>query len=379
MTRYAPSSRPAFSLVELLLAIGILAIGLISIAALFPAGIVQQRRSIDDVMGPIVADNAIATIRHHVSADDFGTFEEYGVSFLRPTVEGDWGWMRPGVLFGDEAMHDFPDGAPLDETGSLDIFGHFHAVGTSVSYAAEFPSGYPGGPQELSGVPWNTLDHGAEPPLVLISQRERYYPQASDIPGAGVGNRKPEFVWDCMFRRYQGRIQVAIFVMRVSAAGGGRVEYLVAPNPNDGTPPIPTARDFSGAGTPFVSGQAVLDWTDGVAFDPGALGWAEHWQVPRQWLLDQNGIVHQVLNGRRSTADGPVEFVEGPGGRLGRGYTDFDVTPGLLFNMDGVNDGLWADWIDPSNGGPVTNLWYVPAVDVNGLMLTPVFVTVREL
>ena len=37
------------------MAIFILGIGIISIAALFPAGIAQQRRSLDDVTGPVVA------------------------------------------------------------------------------------------------------------------------------------------------------------------------------------------------------------------------------------------------------------------------------------------------------------------------------------
>ena len=62
---------PGFSLIEVLMAIFILGIGVISIAALFPAGIAQQRQSVDDVIGPIVARNAMAVIRSHVRADDF--------------------------------------------------------------------------------------------------------------------------------------------------------------------------------------------------------------------------------------------------------------------------------------------------------------------
>ena len=48
--------RRAFSLIELLLAIFILGIGVIGIAALCPAGIAQQRQSVDDVLGPIAVD-----------------------------------------------------------------------------------------------------------------------------------------------------------------------------------------------------------------------------------------------------------------------------------------------------------------------------------
>ncbi|MBT4530807.1 MAG: prepilin-type N-terminal cleavage/methylation domain-containing protein, partial [Phycisphaerae bacterium] len=49
-----------FSLIELLLAIFILGIGVISIATLFPAGIAQQLKTTDDVIGPIVARNALS-------------------------------------------------------------------------------------------------------------------------------------------------------------------------------------------------------------------------------------------------------------------------------------------------------------------------------
>ena len=48
-----------FSLIELLLAIFILALGIISIAALFPAGISQQQKAADEVVGSIVAQNAL--------------------------------------------------------------------------------------------------------------------------------------------------------------------------------------------------------------------------------------------------------------------------------------------------------------------------------
>ena len=52
--------RRAFSLVELILAIFILGIGMISVAALFPAGIIQQQFAEDDVYGPIVANHALS-------------------------------------------------------------------------------------------------------------------------------------------------------------------------------------------------------------------------------------------------------------------------------------------------------------------------------
>ena len=69
--------RRGFSLIEVLLAVFILGIGIISIGAIFPAGIVQQRQSLDDALGPIVADNALATLRAKLSQSDFGFAEDF--------------------------------------------------------------------------------------------------------------------------------------------------------------------------------------------------------------------------------------------------------------------------------------------------------------
>ncbi|MCA9296154.1 MAG: hypothetical protein KC983_06540, partial [Phycisphaerales bacterium] len=58
------------------MAIFILSIGIISIAALFPAGILQQQRGTDDLIGAIVADNAFSIIQAAVQPDDFGSFAD---------------------------------------------------------------------------------------------------------------------------------------------------------------------------------------------------------------------------------------------------------------------------------------------------------------
>ena len=56
-----------FSLIELLLAIFILGIGVISIATLFPAGIAQQQKTSQDILGPIIARNAMTILRRNRS------------------------------------------------------------------------------------------------------------------------------------------------------------------------------------------------------------------------------------------------------------------------------------------------------------------------
>ena len=67
-------------------------------------------------------------------------------------------------------------------------------------------------------------------PPIIVTQTERYYPMVSSA-SASAASLRPQYVWDCMFRRFQGRVLVAIFVYRVAMPGGGGVaqadgEYL---------------------------------------------------------------------------------------------------------------------------------------------------------
>lgn len=55
--------RPGFSLAELMIALGIMGIGLVMAAALFPAAIKQHRRSSRDVLGMIICQNGVAIAR----------------------------------------------------------------------------------------------------------------------------------------------------------------------------------------------------------------------------------------------------------------------------------------------------------------------------
>ncbi len=440
--------RAGFSLVEVLLAIFILGIGIISIAALFPAGIAQQRLANEDVMGPIVANNAISLIRSKVKQEDFGTYEEYQQDFpdgftgpgtvpqpfFSRTQPGDWDWMRPGFLLGDDPNTVF------DENGAIDIFSYRYTLiergnwsgPDNIARASEWPEGWPepsfwnpmggaGNRVPLYGIPFNTElyfnenDNIPEPPKFIISQRERYYPMQTGLMN-NEDTPAPQYVWDCMFRRYQGKVYVAIFVYRVSTENSGVPFVVPADENNPEYPPLPYWVDLTNPAnadlyptgawninfdneraTPFVSGTADSDDFD--VDDP-----RQSWQRNRQWVLDQNNNIHRVV---------------------GTDDRDEQITVELSRPLQQVMTGWWSnnttlmlpDWPAPFNNnvpfpsdspyfyygnaqgdtsnfvpapytdiGVVTDLWYIPrTVDVlhQGqqveFTLTPVYVTVKEL
>ncbi len=326
MTR-APARR-AFTLIELLLAVFILAIGIISVTALFPAGIVQQQRAQDDQFGPLVAEAALGVLRNRVDAADFGTFEEHGQatvlqascfrqSFVYRPTTGDWSWARPSLyrVSGGVAGRQ-PDGA-------IDIFGSGLLAtgypGQTGSYTHEFGNL---GLGPVRGIPFN-LARSPSPnqaPAFIVTQRERCWPMIAEGPaGDGV---VPDYMWECMFRRSGGRIQVGIFVYRVVGQGGAR-RMWVSPTL------LPVRRvvaSTSGNGSTIAFAQAqqaivAPGWTPGATpafpgpFTSGTMGAAQgltatdfqvnaipqlwnQWQLPGQWVLDNNASVHRVLRGR---------------------------------------------------------------------------------
>lgn len=352
----ATSRRRGFSLIEVLLSVFILSIGVISIAALFPAGIAQQRQSVDDITGPIVAQNALAILRTKLRPADFGTFEELGWLNPLPTVDGDWPWSRPAFFTAD-------DGSTIwDDRGDVNIFFDLSGAGGTTS--------------EL---PWNTFVYGNNPPDIRILQSERYYPMRS-INSSDPRPPKPQYVWDCMFRRFQGKVMVAIFVYRTTIVGGGDVAYRVPENPSvPNLPPLPIWLDITASqvwadegpwdadGDQFIRGTRA-----GEPYD--TTDQRQSWQEPGQWILDQNNNLHRVLSQDRDSESLPVMA------ELVRPVASLPNLP--VYFLDQTIP-------DPTTENVVSNIFYIPRevkLDTNQdgegdlpVRLTPVYVTVREL
>ena len=482
------SGHLGFSLVEMLLAVFILGIGVISIAALFPAGITLQRQAADDTIGPLVAKNAFATLRSKLSQSDFGDFDDFGAqpSFIpgegpagsiQPVgapswlqlPSGDWGWMRP-------AFYTRPGSAtsPDPILGTIDVFsadytrqqGPFN-IGSRFApagvWATEMPNGIPTGgtpialfgvpynrqkyplfdlvlndPSVVSNAPFNNLNVQAlSEPNITFTQAERSFPQGASVTG------RPSYYWDVMFRRYGGKVQVAVFVYRVSAPGGEPADFRVRALSNaqlTGTPAAPTGSFFATAstppipalylapvfgtdapfspppgGTPTVSNQAwpyragtvaaptAMTVANGYAVPTGSppptdqisgthrgtpfapeLIW-DDWQLPNSWWIDNHGTVHKVLQGRtRAGTATSTDSGQGPV-RLQR---PIPILPASPANSVAPQLKYVTDPPDPSPPttrvilGPnafIQGIWYVPQRDSRGNILTPVYAAVEEL
>jgi prepilin-type N-terminal cleavage/methylation domain-containing protein len=401
--------RRGFSLVEVLLAVFILGIGVISIAAIFPAGISLQRQSNDDTLGPVVASNALGLIRSRLTQEDFGAFSDFNpnvapfaletpLSNNQPvlTIQGDWPWMRPGVIFDDTST-------PSVDEGAIDVFSHESTRkglgipgATALQTATELPNGWPSSqPQKLLyGIPYNparyyvarptdlvfsqdSWQRAIPEPRVIITQRERYWPMLANAVTATT--ERPQYVWDCMFRRFQGRVQVAVFVYRVNTEGSAKLYSLAPANPlnsaagtplDPARPPIPlfylppvAGPNIWKAQTPPVDPSIVPGTAAGSALDLTKP--AFQWQLPGQWLLDQNAVIHRVLAGRRNTTDGPVRFARPvPVQALSAVMGYRSSTPAA--DADTLSRAVW-------------QAWFVPARDNNGVGLTPVYILVEDL
>lgn len=393
-----------FSLIELLLAIFILGIGIISVAALLPAGIRQQQRAADDLIGPIVANNAMTLLRSKLNTSDFGFCEVFDNNWSPhlcdfsvgepaggpndwPTICGDWMWRRPSFIpsgFGDPSN-------PVDVTlrGAIDIFGYADSNHITEQWSSS--ADVPGIPYNKDKYP-NEVDSqgdtlGDRPPVIRITAAERQYPMwdgnPREVSSEGYDPTSRDggaYYWDCMFRRYEQKILVAIFVYRVidtSESG----PYVVDTT-NWQTPQLPLTAALSGssAGAWDSTSNVLVGTEDDNPNEP-----VNQWQAIGQWVVDQNGHVHQVQRGRRRLSDGDVKLVSAPAAVLASPSVD---SPGLAAPTN-VNWWEGASQNPPviptsSSGGMVTegvvtDIWYLPTSDSLNRTIVPIFATVEAL
>ncbi len=384
--------RLGFSLVELLLAIFILGIGVISIATLFPAGIAQQQKTADDIAGPIVARNALTLIRSNVEQEDFGRAEDFeplwspflcgpaiqeGNENEWPTICGDWMWRRPAIVSNRYGVNGDPESVSV--RGAIDIFAAPNTEiipgygGALVEYWTSTPR-LPGIPYNKERYPDTVYENGTYElniPVKRIMASERQYPMWSGDPADRPAG---EYYWDCMFRCYEGRVLVAIFVYRVvDPAQAG--PYFVDTN-GLSIPNLPTSADLVAVsnGGPWSSNDDELFGTE--SDDPTQQ--VNQWQYPGQWLVDQNGNVHTVQRGRRRPNDPNVILTASPSELAVFGSIE-------NLNTEGVNVNWWDKDVTNNfadgfvENGVVTDIWYMPTQDSQGRKLIPVYALVEEL
>lgn len=424
IVEHPQSDRRAFSLIELLMSIMILAIGLISVAALFPAGIIQQQRAKDSIDGPSVARSAMESLRGKLSQSDFGDWTDFytddelddliadGALDASPSyylAEGDWPWLRPALVdpeaYADPAYRGAVDvfnrlgfENPEFTVTDLDTNADYYTYCLSRNLNTGANEDNYG---QLLGIPFSRPDMRTEPPLAIFTMSDRTWP-----PGGGE-NGVPQYFWDFMLSRRGGVVYASIFVYRVAGGVENAKSWAVEPaRIGEGRVqiPLPAASSLtdlwnSGDGDRFAR---ALPGTEGV-FDP--LDASTSWQYPGQWMVDNIGTIHHVERGRNRPDQ---SFDDGKGVLLFEPVPAYYVGGEIRANVDSSVDvkprsfsvplpqetiDLFASSPELHGGGypdesvPVVDrLWFVPKVvntDSGGVSkqweLIPVYAMVEKL
>ena len=291
-------------------------------------------------------------------------------------------WRRPALIKDDYAS--------LELRGAIDIFsaprnGVLSEYWTDHVLADNRPiTPIPGIPYNLDKYP--AIDNTSPPdgipddpgtPSIIIHAGERQYPMWS-----GDVNERPraQYYWDCMFRRFQGRVLVAIFVYRI-VAPDGEGAYLVDTDGLDNLdfPRRVNLKTESSTGSwpsydDYNLSQSLKELAESNMDDPTEP--RNQWQFPGQWIVDQNGSIHKIKRGRRRSNDDNVVLTSRP--------LEIPVFAGEFNGGVGVNS-LWWDEevafsdVQDKGYGVVTDIWFVPTRDSNGNTIIPVYVMVQEL
>lgn len=317
--------RSGFSLVEVLISVVILALGVLGLAAVFPAVIRQQRAAQDETMGVVVArsaqmqlERATSVIRWDKLELDSGfsadrargnddAFPACGRQAYNGRWEPTWNW--PGLDSGDAPRY--------ADQGTIVIRGGLKCVK------------YISAGREFWGDP-TPINSGPPEPEELLLVQERVFPTS-------YSGSSPQFVWDPVARRLPGSvgrpgpIQVAVFVRRIDpnirVPAGATLSQLLTPAQTgerpavlplgvdrDGNPTLNGTGDYS---TPLDLEVTTTDaQQDGLYVElelaGGTNAQRRHVAQVGQKLLDNLGQIREVTGWRRD-GDQIVALTVSPG------------------------------------------------------------------
>ncbi|MFK7760284.1 MAG: prepilin-type N-terminal cleavage/methylation domain-containing protein [Phycisphaerales bacterium] len=339
-SRSTRSSSSGFTLVEVLIAILILALGLLGLGAVFPVVINQQREAIATVEGESVASMAETILKRSSEIVDFSP------------------WFDPASNFGKEAASD----TFFTYEWVVEPFPPYSGYAQRPGFAGGFSG-------SLDGFWYVNLEGVSNPPSTeadlnkALSVTDRLYPQ----PYSGSD---PKYVWDIVARRQPGtnRPQLAVFIrnidpnIRVSQGKSLSDALVIGVDGADPVLPVAldpaTGRPVADNGLPGASGYVYaapqslqvqvidshLDWlifedANGTGFDT-SISLAT--QVGQK-LLDNTGTVRTVLGTPANAQGDPL--LRDPNVRVVRVDPPFNSSQALDSTS---NNGLTPNANDPS-------------------------------
>lgn len=290
-------SRAGFTLIEVLIGVIVLGLGLLGLASVFPAVVVQQKQAADAVQGDSTAKSVEAQLRA-------------SSSFNRP-FDGAADRLRINSTF---SVITTQTGRTAWEigTGSGNENGAVEFDADNGTLRLRMPDGGRVTADLQDTVPSVQGFQAAE--AIEITQVARLFPQpkfrAAQAGTVRNKNDGPQFVWDMAIRRDKGTsalleplssdaLQVAIFVRRIDpgirgnldTVFGGATPVVAVGADADGVPTLNGRGDYS----PILRGQlSVYEPTNGdararnvVILEPGSVEGIDD-DVVVQWLARTN-------------------------------------------------------------------------------------------
>lgn len=313
----------AFSLIEVLIAILVLALGLLGLGAVFPAVIAEQRRSFDSISGESLAAAVQEQMRSDSEAFGFGRDRSITTTpgSPRAAIEKDGIWARhpdPRLnywLFGlGNPRPSGQGGNTIDPVSPTNpayttnwIVSGGAAIGTNGENLEYIFPGY------LANGRWT---------LNTLNSRPRFeLPVASRVFPSPTSGDNPRLVWDPVFRRTpDGKVQVAIFVRRIDdriRLNDGETLGDAILGLNRSRPVLPlalsiasgrlTTDDGVSSGVAYPEIMSLPAYTGGPGTDPSWLmlnvnvndsnfnSTVEFLRRPGQTFVDSLGVVRRVV------------------------------------------------------------------------------------